>query len=109
MSAEKEIERLEREINAKAGGSSGGGSGSSSGSGGTGRSGPLASDNNGNPPKKGGGDSVLLAIGVLVFFSVVLPMAGKLKPDQVTALSAGAMGSAAGIAVGFVLGRSKRR
>ena len=101
MSAEKEIERLEREINAKAAGSSG-----SSGSGG---SGPPTSGNRGKPDKKGGGENVLLVIGLLVFFSVVLPIAGKLKPEQVTALSAGAMGGAAGTALGFVLGRSRKQ
>ena len=99
MSAEKEIDRLEREINAKAGGSN-----RSAPSGGTA---PLASDNSGKPGKKGRNDSVLLVIGLLLFFSVVLPVAGKLKPEQVTALSAGSMGGAAGIAVGFGLGRGK--
>lgn len=98
MSADRDIDRLEREINAKA-----------SGADGSGGSEALASDTRGKPAKKGGGDSVLLMIGLLVLFSVVLPIADKLKPEQVTALSAGAMGGAAGIAVGFVLGRSKRR
>lgn len=62
MSADKEIERLEREIEAKAGGS-----GRSSGSG---DSEPLVSTKKGKPVKKGGDKSVLLVIGILVFFSV---------------------------------------
>lgn len=100
MTADKELERLEREINAKAAGLDTPGSA---------REGSLSSGDTSKPSLKRGSDGVLLCIGLLVFFSLLLPLAERLKPEQVTALSAGAMGGAAGVALGFVLGRGKRR
>ena len=76
---------------------------------GSGRERPLSSGDTSKLSLKRGSDGVLLCIGLLVFFSLLLPLAERLKPEQVTALSAGAMGGAAGVALGFVLGRDKRR
>ena len=100
MSAEKEIDRLEREINAKA-----------AGGGGQGRSGPPrktgGNGGNSNPGRPRGGDTPLALVGILIAVAVLLPAAGRLTYDQRLALSAGAAGGAIGVAVGYVLGRRK--
>ena len=98
MSAEKEIDRLEREINAKA-----------AGGGGQGRSGPpRTTGGNSTPGRPRGGDTPLALVGILIAVAVLLPAAGRLTYDQRLALSAGAAGGAIGVAVGYVLGRRKR-
>ena len=98
MSADKEIDRLEREINAKAGGD-----------GGQGKSGPPSSPGgNSQPSRPGGRDTPLALVGILIAVAVLLPAAGRLSRDQVRSLSAGAAGAAVGVAVGYSLERRKR-
>ena len=99
MSAEKEIDRLEREINAK-----------TASNGGQGKSGPPAPPSgNSKPPKKGSADSALAVVGLLVSIAVLLPVAGRLTYAQRLALSSGAAGAAGGVAVGFLLGRRRNQ
>ena len=96
MSAEKEIDRLEREINAKAGG------------GGQGRSGPpTTTGGNSTPGWPRSSDTPVALVGILIAVAVLLPAAGRLTTDQRLALSAGAAGAAGGVAVGYWLGRRK--
>ena len=74
MSAEKEIDRLEREINAMA-----------TGGGGLGKPGPPKPPGGSNKPSKPGGDAPLALIGILIAISVLLPAAGlhlKLSPSS---------------------------
>lgn len=98
MSAEKEIDRLEREMNAEA-----------AGDGGQGKSGPQTSPGgNSQPSRPGVRDTPLALVGILVAVAVLLPAAGRLSRDQVQALSAGTAGAAVGVAVGYALGRRKR-
>ena len=98
MSADKEIDRLEREINAEA-----------AGDGGQGKSGLLTSPGgNSQPSRPGGRDTPLALVGILIAVAVLLPAAGRLRRDQVRSLSAGAAGAAVGVAVGYSLGRRKR-
>ena len=105
MSAEKEIERLEREINAKAAENSG--QGKSAPPPGPRGSSPSAPGGN-NPPSRSGGCTTPLAlVGILIAVAVLLPAAGRLSRDQFRSLSAGAAGAAVGVAVGYGLGRRK--
>jgi len=98
MSAEKEIDRLEREINAEA-----------AGDGGQGKSGPPTSPGgNSQPSRPGGRDTRLALVGILIAVAVLLPAAGRLSRDQVRSLSAGAAGAAVGVAGGSSPGRRKR-
>lgn len=98
MSAEKEIDRLEREINAKA-----------AGDGGQGKSGPPAGPRGSSQPSRSGGrDTPLAIVGILIAVAVLLPAAGRLNDDQRLALSSGAAGAAVGVAVGYSLGRRRK-
>ena len=98
MSAEKEIDRLEREINAKA-----------AGNGGQGNSGPPSGPRGSSEPSKSGGrDTPLAVVGILIAVAVLLPAAGRLNDEQRLALSSGAAGAAVGVTVGYSLGRRKR-
>ena len=98
MSGEKEIDRLEREINAKAGSD-----------GQQGKSGPPSSPGGSSQPSRPGGrDTPLALVGILIAVAVLLPAAGSLNDDQRLALSFGAAGAAVGVAVGYALGRRKR-
>lgn len=97
MSAEKEIDRLEREINAKA-----------AGDGGQGKSGPPSEPGGESKPSRPGGRYTPLALaGILIAIVVLLPAAERLSPEHVRALSAGAAGAAAGVVVGYAIGRRR--
>ncbi|WP_115019388.1 hypothetical protein [Synechococcus sp. UW140] len=103
MSAEKEIDRLEREINQASGHG-----------GGTDKPGSLLSGGDGQPPKKRGvrqqsggrrGNTVLVLVSALLFLGLVLPVAKRIGQSHIDALSNAAVGAAIGLAVGFGLGR----
>ena len=96
MTAEDDLKRIERELDAK-----------TANDGGQGKSGPPFPPNTGGKPAKKPGDTPIAFIGVLISIAVLLPAAGRLTPNQRLALSSGAAGAAAGVAVGFVLGRRK--
>ena len=97
MSAEKEIDRLEREINQASGHG-----------GGTDKPGSLLSGGDGQPPKMRGGrrgNTVLVLVSALLFLGLVLPVAKRIGQSHIDALSNAAVGAAIGLAVGFGLGR----
>lgn len=50
-------------------------------------------------------DAVLVGAGLLVVMTVAINAASKLRPSQITALSAGSIGGAAGLVVGYLIGR----
>ena len=50
-------------------------------------------------------DAVLVGAGLLVVMTVAVNAASKLRPSQITALSAGSIGGAAGLVVGYLIGR----
>mgnify|MGYP001186587203 FL=1 len=97
MSAEKEIDRLEREINQASGHG-----------GGTDKPGSLLSGGDGQPPKMRGGrrgNTVLVLVSALLFLGLVLPIAKRMGQCHIDALSNAAVGAAIGLTVGFGLGR----
>ena len=97
MSAEKEIDRLEREINQASGDG-----------GGKDKPGSLLSGGDGQPPKKRGvrrGNTMLVLVSALLFVGLVLPVAKQMGQSHIDALSNAAVGAAIGLAVGFALGR----
>ena len=97
MSAEKEIDRLEREINQASGHG-----------GGTDKPGSLLSGGDGQPPKMRGGrrgNTVLVLVSALLFLGLVLPVAKRIGQSHIDALSNAAVGAAIGLTVGFGLGR----
>lgn len=98
MTAEDDLKRIERQLDAK-----------TANDGGQSKSGPpIPPSGNGKPAKKPG-DTPIAFIGILLAIAVLLPAAGRLTPDQRLALSSGAAGAAAGVAVGFLLGRRRNR
>ena len=88
--AEKELHRIEQELNAKAA--------------------PPASESrvakiNRTQPHF---DAVLIGVVALLAAAVLLPLSKSLSDKDVDALSAGALGGSIGLAVGYVVGRIKR-
>lgn len=88
--AEKELHRIEQELNAKAA--------------------PAASESrvakvNRSQPHL---DAVLIGVVALLAAAVLLPLSKSLSDKHVDALSAGALGGSVGLAVGYGIGRIKR-
>ena len=93
--AEKELERLERELDAKSSG--------------------------GTPPPKGGGnagtpdgpakhvhlDAVIVGAVLLAAIAVITMLGENLSPKQKTQLTSGSTGGAAGLLIGYCVGRIK--
>ena len=50
-------------------------------------------------------DAVLVCAGLLVAMTIAINAASKLRPSQITALTAGSIGGAAGLVVGYLVGR----
>ena len=98
MSAEDDLKRIERELDAK-----------TASNGGQGKSGPPSPPSGKGKPTKRGADTPVAFIGILIAVAVLLPAAGRLTEDQRLALSSGAAGAAGGVAVGFVLGRKRHQ
>jgi hypothetical protein len=87
--AQKELERIEQELNATA-------------------SPPMEEDcvarvNRKQPHL----DAVLLGVVALLAASVLLPIIKSLNNENIDSLSAGSLGGAIGLAVGYVTGRSR--
>lgn len=95
MTAEDDIKRIECELDANDGG--------------WGKSGSPSPPSSGGKPAKKPGDTPTAFIGILIAVAVLLPAAGRLTPNQRLALSSGSAGAAAGVAVGFLLGRRRNQ
>ena len=54
-------------------------------------------------------DSVLTGAAMLVVLGLSVSLAGQLTKDQVTALTAGSVGSAGGLVIGYTVGRKRVR
>ena len=88
--AQKELERIEQELNAKAA--------------------PRAEESrvariNRKQPHL---DAVLMGVVVLLAASFLLPIIKSLKNEKIDSLSAGTLGGAIGLAVGYGIGRIKQ-
>ena len=60
-------------------------------------------------PQNLGLDSVLTGAGMLVVLGLSVSLASQLTKDQVTALSAGSVGAAGGLVIGYTVGRKRVR
>ena len=54
-------------------------------------------------------DSVLIGAAMLVVLGLSVSLAGQLTKDQVTALTAGSVGAAGGLVIGYTVGRKRVR
>ena len=54
-------------------------------------------------------DAVLTGAGMLVVLGLSVSLASQLTKDQVTALTAGSVGAAGGIVIGYTIGRTRVR
>lgn len=54
-------------------------------------------------------DAVLTGAGMLVVLGLSVSLASQLTKDQVTALTAGSVGAAGGIVIGYTIGRKRVR
>ena len=54
-------------------------------------------------------DAVLTEAGMLVVLGLWVSLASQLTKDQVTALTAGSVGAAGGIVIGYTIGRKRVR
>ena len=50
-------------------------------------------------------DAVLVGAGLLIVMTIAVNAATKLRPSQITAISGGSIGAAAGLVVGYLIGR----
>ena len=53
-------------------------------------------------------DAVLTGAGMLVVLGLSVSLASELTKDQVTALTAGSVGAAGGLVIGYSIGRKRR-
>ena len=53
-------------------------------------------------------DAVLTGAGMLVVLGLSVSLASELTKDQVTALTAGSVGAAGGLVIGYSVGRKRR-
>tara|TARA_B100001173_G_scaffold250321_1_gene221107 strand:+ start:130 stop:423 length:294 start_codon:yes stop_codon:yes gene_type:complete len=60
-------------------------------------------------PQSLGLDAVLTGAGMLVVLGLSVSLASQLTKDQVTALTAGSVGAAGGLVVGYTVGRKRGR
>ena len=60
-------------------------------------------------PQSLGLDAVLTGAGMLVVLGLSVSLASQLTKDQVTALTAGSVGAAGGLVVGYTVGRKRVR
>ena len=88
--AQKELERIEQELNAKAAPRP--------------EESRLARINRKQPHL----DAVLIGVVVLLAASFLLPIIKSLKNEKIDSLSAGTLGGAIGLAVGYGIGRIKQ-
>ena len=98
MTAEEDLKRIERELDAK-----------TASDGGSGKSGSSSPPSGRGKPSKRASDTPVAFIGILLAVAVLLPAAGRLTEDQRLALSSAAAGAAGGVAVGFLLGRRRNQ
>ena len=54
-------------------------------------------------------DYVITGAGMLVVLGLAVSFSGQLTRDQVTALTAGSIGGAGGLVIGYSMGRGKHR
>ena len=54
-------------------------------------------------------DSVITGAAMLVVLGLSVSLAGQLTKDQVTALTAGSVGAAGGLVIGYTVGRKRVR
>ena len=59
-------------------------------------------------PQSLGLDVVLIGAGMLVVLGLSVSLASQLTKDQVTALTAGSVGAAGGLVIGYTVGRKRR-
>lgn len=59
-------------------------------------------------PQSLGLDAVLTGAGMLVVLGLSVSLASQLTRDQVTALTAGSVGAAGGLVIGYTVGRKRR-
>ena len=59
-------------------------------------------------PQSLGLDAVLTGAGMLVVLGLSVSLASQLTRDQVTALTAGSVGAAGGLVIGYTAGRKRR-
>ena len=59
-------------------------------------------------PQSLGLDAVLTGAGMLVVLGLSVSLASQLTKDQVTALTAGSVGAAGGLVIGYTVGRKRR-
>jgi len=59
-------------------------------------------------PQSLGLDVVLTGAGMLVVLGLSVSLASQLTKDQVTALTAGSVGAAGGLVIGYTVGRKRR-
>lgn len=88
--AQKELERIERELNSKAAP--------------TKKESRLVQVNRNQPYL----DVVLMGVVAMLGIAFLLPLAKNLKDKDIDSISAGALGGAIALAVGYGIGRSKR-
>ena len=60
-------------------------------------------------PQNIGLDAVIAGAGMLVVLGLSVALASQLTKDQVTALTAGSIGSAGGLVIGYGIGRKKSK
>ena len=60
-------------------------------------------------PQNLGIDAVLTGAGMLVVLGLSVSLASQLTKDQVTALTAGSVGAAGGLVIGYTVGRKRVR
>ena len=59
-------------------------------------------------PQSLGLDAVLSGAGMLMVLGLSVSLASQLTKDQVTALTAGSVGAAGGLVIGYTVGRKRR-
>jgi hypothetical protein len=60
-------------------------------------------------PQNIGLDAVIAGAGMLVILGLAVSLASQLTKDQVTALTAGSIGGAGGLVIGYGIGRKKSK
>ena len=60
-------------------------------------------------PQNLGLDAVLIGAGMLVVLGLSVSLASQLTKDKVTALTAGSIGGAGGLVIGYGIGRKKQK
>ena len=88
--AQKELERIERELNAKAAP--------------TKKECRMAQVNRNQPYL----DAVLMGVVAMLGIAFLLPLAKNLEDKDIDSISAGALGGAIALAIGYGIGRAKR-